>query len=195
MIFLMTHAHRCVCLRSEGETPEENDSITERNFPFVNQVTKEKLRQLRPLPYFCKKIENCALGNLYPWSNDRQIKWLRSRKTSPDLSPSPNSKMRAPGNFQETLQIEAGAVKMASAQQLREGPQDFTRQGVNGSGLAEGAQGKKRHSAGVVRAQVPLQCRWDKGILQPPWTKFQIYPFWADPEKTVKGIISARTDG
>lgn len=50
----------CVCLCSEGETSEENknDSTTERNFPFVNQVTKEKLR---PLPYFCKKIENCIL--------------------------------------------------------------------------------------------------------------------------------------
>lgn len=38
-------------------------------------------------------------------------------------------------------------------------------QGVNGSGLAEGAVRKKRHSAGVVRSQVLLQCRWDKGIL------------------------------
>lgn len=126
MIFLMTHAHKCVCLCSEGETPEENDSTTERNLPFVNKVTKEKLRSL---PCFCKKTEICVLGNLYPWSNDRQIKWLRSRKTRPDLSPSPNSKIRAPGNFQETLQIEVGAVKMASAQQLREGLQDFTRTG------------------------------------------------------------------
>ncbi|KAJ7408081.1 hypothetical protein WISP_123276 [Willisornis vidua] len=31
------------------------------------------------------------------------------------------------GDFQETLQIEAEAVKMASAQQLRGGPQDFTK--------------------------------------------------------------------
>lgn len=125
MIFLKTDAHKYVCLCSEGETSEENknDSTTERNFPFVNKVTKEKLRLL---PYFCKKIENCVLGNLYPWSNDRQIKWLRSRKTRPDLSPCPNSKIRAPGKFQETLQIEVGAVKMARAQQLREGPQDFT---------------------------------------------------------------------
>lgn len=128
MIFLMAHAHKCVCLCSEGENSEENknDSATERNFPFVNQVTKEKLR---PLPYFCKKIENCILGNLYPRSNDWQIKWLRSHKTSPDLSPSPNSKIKAPGNFQETLQIEVGAVKTASAEQLREGPHDFTRTG------------------------------------------------------------------
>lgn len=141
MIFLMTHAHKCLCLCSEGETPEENknDSTTERNFPFVNQ-TEERLRLL---PCFCKKIENCALGNLYPWSNDRQIKWLRSHKTSPDLSPSPNSKMRAPGNFQETLQIEVGAVKMAGAQQLREGPQDFTRTGYDWLRSGWRAQGRR----------------------------------------------------
>lgn len=65
MIFLKTDAHKYVCLCSEGETSEENknDSTTERNFPFVNKVTKEKLRLL---PYFCKKNENCVLGNLYP---------------------------------------------------------------------------------------------------------------------------------
>lgn len=33
------------------------------------------------------------------------------------------------GDFRETLQIEVEAVKITSAQQLREGPQDFTRAG------------------------------------------------------------------
>lgn len=124
---MTTCTHTCVCLHTEGERPEENknESTTDSNFSFVNQRNKSKLR---PLPFFViKKVENYILGNLYPWSNDRQIKWLRSHKTSPDLSLPPTVRLDTLGDFRETSQIEVGAVKIASAQKLREGPQDFTR--------------------------------------------------------------------
>lgn len=128
MFLMTTCTHTCVCLCTEGERPEENESTTDSNFFFVNQRNK---RKLRPLPLFVRNLRITFLVTYtHEVMTDKLNGWGHTRPVQTFPLP-PTVRLDTPGDFQETLQIQVEAVKISSAQQLREGPQDFTRAGYD----------------------------------------------------------------
>lgn len=171
-MFLTTtcpYTYVCLCIEEKRPKESKKESTTDSNFSFVNQGNKRKLRLL---PFSARKLRITFLVTYtHAVMTDKLNCWghVRSVQTFP-LSPTVRSDTL--GDAQEILQIEVEAVKIANAHQLREGPQDSQGQGMNGSGLPEGAWGRSGAAlvgpgcsphAGVTCCQIDLDHAGENG--------------------------------
>lgn len=113
------------------------------------------------MPFFARKLRITFLVTYtHAVMTDKLNCWghIRSVQTFPLP---PTVRLDTLGDFQETLQIEVEAVKIASPHQLREGPQDFSSAGYEWLGPAWRSVGKEegQHWCWQVLALSPS--RWD----------------------------------